>query len=429
MDSKAFKLDTIAVRGGYEPDTAQHATVVPIYQTNAYTFESAQDAADLFSLSKTGNIYSRLGNPTVSVLENRVAQLDGGIGAVAMSSGHAAIFSAILNLAGAGDDIISSICIYGGAINLLGVTLGNVGIKTTFVDPDDFDAWENAVTPRTKAMFVETVGNPNANVADLEKIAAIAHKHGIPLIVDSTFTTPYLCRPIEFGADIVIHSATKFLGGQGNSMAGVVVDSGKFKWAGNERFPQYNTPDASYHGVNFGADIGDAGFITRLRALVLRDIGTCLSPFNAFLTLNGIETLSLRMGRHCDNALKIAQYLQSNPNVTFVNYPGLEDNKYYHLAQKYLKNGAGSVFTFGLRGGREAGVKFIDNAKLFSLVANVGDTRSLVIHPATTTHSQLSGEQLKASGISADTVRISAGIEDISDLLADLENAIGEAVK
>ncbi|MCL2034548.1 MAG: O-acetylhomoserine aminocarboxypropyltransferase/cysteine synthase [Oscillospiraceae bacterium] len=424
-----YKLDTIAVRGGYEPDAAQRATVTPIYQTNAYTFESAGDAADLFSLSKAGNIYSRIGNPTVSALENRIAMMEGAVGALAMSSGHAAIFSTILNIAGAGDEIVSSICIYGGAINLLGVTLQNIGIKTVFVDPDDFDAWENAITPRTKAFFIETIGNPNANVADIEKIAAIAHKHGIPLIADSTFTTPYLCRPIEFGADIVIHSATKFLGGQGNSMAGVVVDSGKFKWAGNERFPQYNTPDKSYHGLDFGKDLGDAGFIIRLRALVLRDIGTCLSPFNAFLTLNGIETLSLRMRRHCDNALKIAQYLDSNPNVTFVNYPGLEGNKYYPLAKKYFGGDAGSVFTFGLRGGREAGVKFIDNTKLFSLVANVGDTRSLVIHPATTTHSQLSDEQLKASGISADTVRLSVGIEDIDDLLHDLENAIQIAVK
>lgn len=429
MQDKKLSLDTISVHGGYTPDSAQHSTAVPIYQTNAYTFESAQYATDLFALSKSGNIYSRLSNPTVDVLEARVNLLDGGVGALAMSSGHAAIFSSILNLAGAGDEIVSSICIYGGAINMLSVTLGNIGIKTVFVDPDDFEAWEKAITPKTKAVFFEVVGNPNANVTDIGKIAEIAHKHGVPVIADSTFVTPYLCRPIEFGADIVIHSATKYLGGQGNSMAGVIVDSGNFKWEGNARFPQYNKPDVSYHGLNFGKDCGNAGFITRLRTLILRDVGACLSPFNAFLTLSGIETLHLRMRRHCDNALKVATYLKSNPNVTFVNFPGLEGDKYYALAKKYLPNGVGAVFTFGLKGGREAGMRFIDSVGLFQNVANVGDTRSLVIHPATTTHSQLSDEQLAASGISADTIRISVGIEDSGDLIADLEQAINNAVK
>lgn len=429
MEDRKLSLDTISVHGGYTPDAAERAVNVPIYQTNAYAFESPQHAAELFALERPGNIYTRLSNPTVSALEERVSLLEGGVGAVAMSSGHAVIFNTILNLAGAGDEIVSSICIYGGAINLLGVTLKNIGIKTVFVDPDDFGGWEAAITPKTKAFFVELIGNPNANIADIEKIAGIAHRHGVPLIVDSTFATPIMCRPFEFGADLIIHSATKYLGGQGNSMAGVVVDSGNFKFAGNDRFPQYNAPDKSYHGFNFGTDCGNAGFITRMRALILRDIGACLSPFNAFLVLCGIETLHLRMRRHFDNALKIAVYLDANPNVSFVNYPGLEDNKYYSLTQKYLPGGAGAVFTFGLKGGREAGIKFIESLRLFMHVANLGDTRSLVIHPATTTHSQLSDEQLVAAGISAETVRLSIGIEDPDDLIADLEQAIEKAIK
>jgi O-acetylhomoserine (thiol)-lyase len=295
------------------------------------------------------------------------------------------------------------------------------------VQPDDYDAWENAITPKTKALFFEMIGNPNANIADIEKIVEIGHRHGIPVIVDSTFATPYLFRPFEYGADIIIHAATKFLGGQGNSMAGIVVDSGKFKWLGNERFPKYNEPDESYHGLVFGKDCGDAGFISRLRALILRDTGSCLSPFNAFLVLTGMETLPLRMRRHCDNAQKIAEYLAVNEGVSFVNYPGLPQDPGYALKQKYLPKGAGSVFTFGLKGGREAGMKFINSLKLFENVANVGDTRSLVIHSASTTHSQLSDEQLIAGGITPDTVRLSVGIEDPADLLADLEQAIRAA--
>lgn len=427
--NRKYSIDTQAVHAGYTPDTAEHCTAVPIYQTNAYAFESVEHAKSLFNLSQAGNIYSRLTNPTVAALEERINAMEGGVGAVAMSSGHAAIFNTILNLAGAGDEIISSIRIYGGAINLLGVTLENIGIKTIFVDPDDFDAWEKAITPKTKALFVEVVGNPNANIADLERLAAIAHAHGIPLVVDSTFTTPYLIRPFAFGADIIIHSATKFLCGHGNSMAGVIVDSGSFQFAGNDRFPQYNRPDKSYHGLNFGTDVGNAGFITRMRTLLLRDIGACLSPFNAFLILNGIETLHLRMRRHCDNALAVAKFLQANPNVSFVHYPLLEGNKYYDRARKYLPDGAGAVFTFGLKGGRESGVRFIESLQLLSLVANVGDARSLVIHPATTTHSQLDDAQLAASGITAETVRLSIGIEDPADIIADLEQAIACAVK
>ncbi len=423
-----MKFNTLAIHAGQSPDTDTHSIAAPIYQTTAYSFNSSEHAKQLFELKEPGHIYSRLSNPTCDTLEQRISALEGGIGAVATSSGHAAIFNTILNLASAGDEVVSSICIYGGAVNLFGVTLKNLGINVNFVNPDDLDAWENAVTDKTKAFFVETVGNPNANVADIEAIADIAHKHGIPLIVDSTFTTPFLCRPFEFGADIIIHSATKFLGGHGTAMAGIIVDSGKFKFEGNPRFPQYNNPDVSYHGAVFAKDFGNAGFITRLRALVLRDIGSCLSPFNAFLILQGIETLSLRMERHCQNALAVAKYLESNPNVSFVNYPSLKSNKYNSLQQKYMPGGCGSVFTFGLNASREAGAKFIDSLKLLRNVANVGDVRSLVIHPATTTHSQLSDEQLKNAGITAQTIRLSIGLEDSEDLIADLEQAINAAV-
>ena len=423
-----MKFDTMAVHAGYEPDTDTHSIAAPIYPTTAYAFDSSEHAKQLFELKEPGNIYSRLSNPTCDTLERRVAALEGGIGAVAMSSGHASIFNTILNLASEGDEIVSSICIYGGAINLFGITLKRLGINVKFVNPDNLDEWENAVTDKTKAFFVETVGNPNANVADIEGIAKIAHSHGIPLIADSTFTTPYLCRPFDFGADIIIHSATKFLGGHGNAMAGIVVDSGKFKFEGNERFPLYNNPDESYHGAVFAKDFGNAGFITRLRALVLRDAGSCLSPFNAFLILQGVETLHLRMERHCKNALAVAKYLESNPYVKFVNYPGLESNKYHALQQKYMPLGCGSVFTFGLDAPREIGAKFIDSLKLLRNVANVGDVRSIIIHPATTTHSQLSDEQLESAGITPQTIRLSIGIEDSEDIIADIDQAIKTAL-
>jgi O-acetylhomoserine (thiol)-lyase len=427
MTETKFRFDTAAVRGGYTPEATYGCVTPPIYQTCAYMFESAEAARDIFRLEKPGNIYTRITNPTIGYLEDKINILEGGVGAVAFSSGHGAILNTVINLACAGDELVSSICIYGGAINLLGVTLRDLGIKTTFVQPDDYDAWENAITPKTKALFFEMIGNPNANIADIEKIVEIGHRHGVPVIVDSTFATPYLFRPFEYGADIIIHAATKFLCGQGNSMAGLVVDSGKFKWLGNERFPRYNEPDESYHGLVFGKDCGDAGFISRLRALVLRDTGSCLSPFNAFLVLTGMETLPLRMRRHCDNAQKVAEYLSTNEGVSFVNYPGLPQDPSYALMQKYLPKGAGSVFTFGLKGGREAGMKFINSLKLFENVANVGDTRSLVIHSASTTHSQLSDEQLVAGGITPDTVRLSVGIEDPEDLIADLEQAIKAA--
>jgi O-acetylhomoserine (thiol)-lyase len=424
MKNSTFGFDTMMIHAGQQPDIGTMSVAQPIFQTTAYAFESAEHAKNLFELKEEGNIYTRLGNPTNGVLENRVAALDGGVGAVATASGHSAIFMTFANLCGAGDEIVSSYCIYGGAINLLGVSLKKLGINVKFVDPDDMQAWEAAVTSNTKAFFVEGIGNPNANVADIARIAAIAHSHNIPLVVDSTFTTPYLQRAIDLGADIVIHSATKFLGGHGTSMAGIVVDSGKFSWSNNERFPDFNTPDVGYHGIVYAKEFGDAAFIARLRTNILRDYGACLSPFNSFMILQGIETLSLRMRKHCDNALKVAKFLQDNPAVSFVNYPGLVSDKYHALAQKYLPLGCGSVFTFGVKGGRAMGAKFIDSLKLFSHVANVGDVRSLVIHPATTTHSQLSDEQLAASGITAETVRLSVGLEDVKDLIYDLEQAL-----
>ena len=426
---KNLGFDTLMVHAGTEPDPVTHSIAQPIYQTTAYTFDSVEHAQRLFELKEPGNIYTRLSNPTVDALERRVAALDGGAGALAMASGHAVMYASFLNLAQEGDEIVSSICIYGGAINMMGITLGRIGIKVKFVEPDDLDAWEAAVTDRTKAFFVEAIGNPNANVADIEGIAKIAHRHGIPLFVDSTFTTPYLIKPIEFGADFVVHSATKFLGGHGSSMCGIVTDAGTFDFRDNPRFPLYNEPDVSYHGVVFARDCGNAGFISRLRALTLRDLGACCAPFNAYLILQGIETLSLRMRKHCDNALAVAKYLAANPAVDFVHYPGLEGDRYHALAQKYLPRGAGSVFTFGLKGGRENGARFIGALKLFSHVANVGDVRSLVIHPATTTHSQLSDEQLVESGITPTTIRLSIGIEDAEDLIADLDQAIAAAMQ
>lgn len=420
--STNYKLATIAVRGGYDGEPTTHSTEVPLYLTNAYSFDSIQHAQDLFSLKEPGNIYSRLSNPTVDIMENRMAQLDGGIGALGFASGHAAIFNTIVNLASAGDEIVSSIQIYGGAINMLGVSLKRLGITVKFVDPANLEEWENAITDKTKALFFETIGNPNANVADISAIAAIGHKHGVPVIADSTFTTPYLCRPIQFGADLVIHSATKFLGGHGAVMGGVVVDAGSFQFKGNPRFPLFNEPDESYHGVVF-ADT-DAPFILRLRALITRDLGACMSPFNAYMILQGLETLHLRMQRHCENSLKVAQFLEQHPDVSFVNYPMLPASPDYPLVQKYCPNGAGAVFTFGLKGGRERGRRFVEALKLFIHCANVGDSKSIVTHPATTTHSQLSAEQLKAAGISEETVRLSIGIEDCDDIIADLDQAI-----
>ena len=427
IKGKNYGFDTLMVHAGTQPDPDTHAVALPIYQTTAYTFDSVDHAARLFELKEAGNIYSRMSDPTVDALERRIAALDGGIGALAMSSGHAVMFNTFLNLAGAGDEIVSSICIYGGAINMMGVTLDRIGIKVRFVDPDDLDAWEAAVNERTKAFFVEGIGNPNANVADIGAIAEIAHRHGIPMVVDSKFTTPYLQRPIEYGADFVIHSATKFLGGHGTAMCGIVTDAGTFDFSGNPRFPLYNEPDVSYHGVVFAKDCGKAGFITRLRTMMLRDLGACCAPLNAFLIMQGIETLSLRMRRISDSALEIARHLKAHPDVAFVNYPGLESSRYYDRVQRYLPKGAGGVFTFGLHGGRERGARLIDSLELIMHVTNVGDARTLISHPASTTHSQLSDEQLAESGIRPETVRLSVGLEDPADLIADLDQAIAAA--
>jgi O-acetylhomoserine (thiol)-lyase len=427
MQEKKLGFDTLMIHAGQKPDSDTMSRTLPIYQTTAYAFKSVEHAQNLFALKEEGNIYTRLQNPTNDVLEKRIAELDGGVGGLATASGHAAMFMTFVNLCNTGDEIVSSICIYGGAINMMGLSLRKLGINVNFVDPDDLNAWEAAVTDKTKAFFVEAVGNPNANVADIEKIAEIAHRHGIPLIVDSTFTTPYLVRPIEWGADIVIHSATKFLGGHGTSMEGLVIDSGKFEWLGNPRFPDFNIPDEGYHGMVYGRDCGKAAFITKLRVHVLRDYGSAASPFNTFMILQGVETLSLRMKKHCENAVKIAQYLSDSPFVDFVNYPALKSSKYYELAQKYLPLGCGGVFTFGLKGNRETGAKFIEALKIFSHVANVGDVRSLVIHPASTTHSQLTDSQLFASGITPTTIRLSIGLEDADDLIFDLEQAMKAA--
>lgn len=429
MNNNDYGFDTLALHAGFEGDPCEGSTEVPIHASAAYRFKSTDHAAKLFELKEGGNIYSRLGNPTVTVLEQRVAALEGGVGAVAFASGHAAIFSTILCLAQQGDDIVSSLNIYGGAINMFGVTLGKLGIGCSFVSSNDPAEWEAAITPRTKAIFVEVIGNPNANVADLDAISAVAKKHGIPFIVDSTFTTPALLRPIEHGADIIIHSATKFLCGHSNSLCGIAVDCGTFKFEGNPRFEYYNQPDKSYHGVVFARDFGNAGFCTRLRALYLRDLGGCLSPFNAYLVLVGIETLSLRMARHCQNALAVAKYLTTKDCISFVSYPGLAESPHYPLLQKYTGGLGGAVFSFGLRGGREAGARFIDSLKLIANVANVGDTKTQVIHPATTTHSQLSEQQLAEGGITADTIRISVGIEDIKDIISDLDQALEKAVR
>lgn len=425
---KEYGFETLMVHAGYTPDSDTLSVSPPIYQTNAYKFKNTEHAKKLFELSESGNIYTRITNPTNAVLEDRINALEGGVGALAFSSGHAAIFNTIVNLCQSGDEVVSSQNIYGGAINMLGVSLDRLGIKVNFVNPDDFDAWENAINDKTRLLFTEIIGNPNANVADLQKIAEIAHKHGIPFMADGTFTTPYLCKPLEFGADFVIHSATKFLGGHGNVMAGVIVDGGKFNFKDNPRFPLFNIPDPSYHGVVF-ADLGAPAFILRLRTLIMRDLGSCLSPFNSFVVLQGVETLALRMQRHCDNALAVAKYLEKHEAVEKVNYPGLESSEYYELIKKYSPKGAGAVFTFELKGGKAAGEKFMDSLKLIQIVANVGDTRSLVIHPATTTHSQLSSEQLKAVGITENTVRLSIGIESIEDIIADIEQAINSISK
>ncbi|CFX55389.1 Pyridoxal phosphate-dependent transferase [Syntrophomonas zehnderi OL-4] len=426
MTKRKMKFDTLQVHAGQQADPTTGSRAVPIYQTTSYVFNDAQHAADLFSLKEPGNIYTRIMNPTNDVFEQRMAALEGGSAALSTASGSAAITYAILNIAGAGDEIVAASTLYGGTFNLLAVTLPRLGIKTVFIDPDDPDGFNWAINSRTKALYMETIGNPQTNVIDIEAVARTAHENGIPLIVDNTFATPYLCRPIEFGADIVVHSATKFIGGHGTSIGGVIVEGGNFDWAASGKFPVFTEADPSYHGIKYYEALGPVAFITKARVQLLRDTGAALSPFNAFLFLQGLETLSLRMQRHVANTRKIVEYLNNHPQVSWVNYPELPVNKYYALSKKYLPRGAGSIFTFGIKGGLEAGRNFINNLELFSLLANVGDAKSLVIHPASTTHSQLSADELRSVGITGETIRLSIGLEDVDDLIYDLDQAFAK---
>jgi len=428
MSERKLKFDTLQVHAGQTPDPATGSRAVPIYQTTSYVFNDAEHAADLFALKRSGNIYTRIMNPTSDVFEQRIAALEGGIGALAVASGSSAITYAILNIAGTGDEIVSASTLYGGTFNLFSYTLPKLGITTRFVDPDDPENFRTAITDRTKAVYIETLGNPGINIVDIEAVAAIAHENGIPLIIDNTFGTPYLIRPIEFGADIVVHSATKFIGGHGTSIGGVIVDSGKFDWKASGRFPGLTEPDPSYHGVVYTDAVGPMAYIVKARVQLLRDTGAAVSPFNSFLFIQGLETLSLRVQKHVANAQRIAEYLEAHPAVEWVSYPGLKSSKYHSLAQKYLPRGAGSIFTFGIKGGREAGIKFIDSLEIFSLLANVADAKSLVIHPASTTHAQLTEEEQRAAGVTPEQIRLSIGIEDAEDLIYDLEQALKKAL-
>lgn len=422
-----YGFETKALHEGWTPDELTHSTSVPIYLTNAYAFDSTEHARSLFALESAGNIYTRLSNPTTDVLEQRIAALEGGIGALATSTGHAAIYAVMLTLAACGDEIVSSSCIYGGAINLLSNTLGRSGIKTSFVHPADLAGFEAAITDKTKAIFAESVGNPSCDVTDIDALAEIAHRHGLPLIIDNTFPTPYLLRPIEHGADIVIHSSTKFIGGHGTVMGGLVIDSGKFPWKGNARFPEMNAPDPSYHGLVFSEVFGAAAFITKLRVCTMRDLGFAPSPFNSFMLIQGIETLALRMEKLSASARRVAEYLDASPYVEKVRSPYIASNEYHALATRLMPNGYGGMLSFDIKGGRAAGGRFIDALKLISNVANLGDARTIVIHPASTTHSQLDDKQLAAAGISGGTIRLSLGLENVEDVLADIAHALEAA--
>lgn len=421
-----MKIETIAVHAGYKPDPVTKAVVPPIYQTVAYAFDSAQHGADLFDLKVAGNIYTRIMNPTQSVLEERVAALEGGIAALALASGQAAITYAIQTIAEAGDNIVSSSALYGGTYNLFAHTFPQFGIETRFADYKNPASFEPLIDAKTKAVYVESLGNPQGNITDIEAIAAIAHKHGVPLIVDNTVPSPYLWRPIEHGADIVVQSLTKYLGGHGNSIGGAIIDSGKFPWAEHKtRFKRLNEPDVSYHGVVYTEALGPAAFIGRARVVPLRNTGAAISPFNAFLILQGIETLALRMDRISDNALAVAQHLKKHPKVKWVNYAGLPDHPDHALVKKYLRDGkASGLLTFGVDGGREGGARFLDALQLFTRLVNIGDVRSLATHPASTTHRQLNPEELAKSGVTEDTVRLCVGIEHIDDLRADLDQSL-----
>lgn len=429
MSNKNYKFETLQLHVGQEePDIASGARAVPIYQTTSYVFKNSDEAEARFALKDAGNIYGRLTNSTQDVFEKRIAALEGGVAALATASGAAAIDYTIRSLAVAGDHVVASNTIYGGTYNLLEHTLPDYGITTTFVGPDDISNFENAIQDNTKLLYIETLGNPNSNVADIEEIAKVAHKHKIPLVVDNTFATPYLVRPIEYGADIVVHSATKFIGGHGTAIGGVIVDSGKFDWIGSGKFPSLVEPNPSYHGVSFAKDVGAAAFVTKIRAILLRDTGATISPFHAFLFLQGLETLSLRVERHTENALKVVEYLNNHPQVEKVNHPSLASGEQKRLYDKYFPNGGGSIFTFEIKGDDTTAKKFIDHLEIFSLLANVADVKSLVIHPASTTHSQLSDEEKLEQGIRPNTIRLSIGTEHIDDIIADLDEAF-KAVK
>lgn len=428
MSQRKLGFDTLQVHAGQIPDPVTGSRAVPIYQTTSYVFRDTDHAAKLFALEEAGNIYTRIMNPTTDVFEKRMAALEGGVGALAVASGSAAIMYAILNIASAGDEIVSASTLYGGTYNLFSTTLSKLGIKVIFVNPDDPENFRKAISDKTRAVYIETIGNPGINLIDIEAVAKIAHDNGIPLIVDNTFGTPYLIRPIEYGADIVVHSATKFIGGHGTSIGGVIVDAGKFDWEASGKFPGLTQPDPSYHGLVYTKAFGAAAYIVKARAQLLRDTGACISPFNSFLLLMGLETLSLRVEKHVSNTRKIVEYLKAHPAVSWVNYPNLEGNKYYELAQKYFPKGAGSIFTFGIKGDIEACKRFINSLEIFSHLANVADAKSLVIHPASTTHAQLSEEEQRAAGVTPDMIRISVGIEDANDLIYDLEQALRKAV-
>jgi O-acetylhomoserine (thiol)-lyase len=423
-ESKKQHIGTLSVHAGQEPDPTTGSRAVPIYQTTSYLFKDADHAARLFGLQEFGNIYTRIMNPTTDVFEKRLAALEGGAAALATASGQAAETLAITTLAGAGDEIVSTTSLYGGTYNLFHYTLPRLGITVRFVDADDFDGLRAAINSKTRAVYTETLGNPKLDIVDIEKLASIAHQAGVPLMIDNTAPSPILCRPIEWGADIVVESATKFIGGHGTSIGGVIVDGGKFDWKASGRFRDFVEPDPSYHGLSYVDAFGPVAFILKARVQGLRDTGAAMSPFNAFLFLQGLETLHLRMERHSQNALAVATHLASHPGIEWVNYPGLSSSKYYARAKKYLPDGQSSLITFGIKGGFEAGKKLINSLKLFSLLANIGDAKSLVIHPASTTHSQLTVEEQKDTGVTPELVRLSVGIEDVRDILADLNDAI-----
>ncbi len=425
-EDRQYGFSTRSLHAGQQPDTATGARAVPIYQTTSYVFQDTEHAAALFALQQFGNIYTRIMNPTQAVLEERIASLEGGVAALAVASGQAAQFLAITSLAAAGDDIVAASTLYGGTYTQFDVTFRRLGINAIFVDPDDPENFRRAITPKTKLLYAETIANPRMNVLDIKALAKIAHEHRIPLVIDNTFASPYLCRPIEFGADIVLHSATKFIGGHGTTIGGVIVDSGNFAW-GEGDFPMINEPSPGYHGMKFYETFGKIAFIIRARVEGLRDIGPSISPFSAFLLLQGVETLKLRMEAHSSNGQRVAEFLESHPQVKWVNYPGLASSPYRGLAKKYLPLGSGAILTFGIEGGLNAGKRFINSLKVLSHLANVGDAKSLVIHPASTTHQQLSEPDQRSAGITPDLVRVSVGIEDVDDILWDLDQALAAA--